>query len=618
MGRVRTLLIFPPQWSPQNPHGAITSIAGHLRSRGKEVQLRDLNVEMFHFLLQQQFIEYAIQKLYSSYEISSYKTILNMILEETNLDFEISARKVMEIERFLSEKQEAIKDLPRLIDEVKRVFRSNEFYDPYKLADSFALIDITLQLISLPYYPAQLSFYDYSDPLIPLTTKGVIEATEAKNIFQVFYKKVIGDIMNTEAEIMAISINAFSQVIPRLMLARWLKSERDSYSKTRRYPLIVIGGNYFTRLLEALVGNKEFFRYFCDVVVIGEGEKPMLEIVEALERGIPLEEVKGLVLEDNDGNPIYTGSSSPERLENLGIQDLEGLPLDLYFTPELVLPIQFSRGCYWGKCSFCDSDFGTHKDQKSIKRLIEEIRYLRDRYNVRHFEFVDESIHPVKMEEIAKRFISEDLGIHWFSNGRLESEFTFDRLRLLKESGLTMILWGFESGSERIMKLINKGIDLEDRWRVLRDADRAGIWNFAYIFFGFPTETKEEAMETIRAISENTDIIHSYGKSLFTLGKHSKLREDGRKYGILELISDPEELSTTLYYKTSGGMTPEEVQEMSRRCFEICRKAYGEPLWMYLRYRENIHLYLAKYGKDFVKNFKFREIQLSQEIPFIK
>ena len=88
------------------------------------------------------------------------------------------------------------------------------------------------------------------------------------------------------------------------------------------------------------------------------------------------------------------------------------------------------------------------------------------------------------------------------------------------------------------MELINKGIDTDKRFEILERATKAGIYNFAYIFTGFPTETFDEAMETVNAVCDRSDIIHAYGTGTFSLGKHSMINFNPEKFGITKLEDD--------------------------------------------------------------------------------
>ena len=105
-------------------------------------------------------------------------------------------------------------------------------------------------------------------------------------------------------------------------------------------------------------------------------------------------------------------------------------------------------------------------------------------------------------------------------------------------------------------------------------------------------------------ICNNTDIINSYGKSVFTMGKHTKLREAPSKYGVVGETKQVSEFSPTYSY-TAKGMTKEELNEVLKLCTDRAAKAYGNALSFHLLSREIIFLYLCKYGIDDVCNYKF-------------
>jgi len=600
------VLIFPPQWTPQNPHYAISSIAGHLRKSGVKAAIRDLNVEFYDEALTPEYLRMAEQKIVLNYNYLIPTCTLSRLIGDTSVERKIDILKFNRLEEFVKKEISDIKTLSDIILDAKETLKDRRrFYNPLLLADSLAVIDRALEIISLPYYPARLTFNSFEQPHCLFATHSLMvhAKTPELNMFHDFFTAKAAEIKRLKPSFVAISINSFSQVLPGLTLAMMLRSSLPKEC------LVSIGGNFFTRVKDALLKRPEFFRNFADVVALGEGEKQTVLLVKEWASGKDLSKVPNILYYDSAWDKVhFSFSQEPEKLDNLGFQDLEGFPLDKYFTPEIVACIQSSKGCYWGKCTFCDSDYGVTMDIKSLDRLIDEIRYLKSKYGVRHFEFIDESIRPDYMSEMAKRFIDEDLGIRWFSNGRTEEAFTRELLDLLHDSGNTLILWGFESGCERIMKLINKGIDVKSRYKVLKDSSDAGIWNFAYIFFGFPTETHQEARETINAICECKDVIHSYGRSVFTLGKHSLLYGNAEKYGICDIREDGEELSTNYSYRSTSGMSDKEIDEVMKECTRTCSAHYNFSLWYYLRYRENLHLYLAKHGVDYVKNYRLREM----------
>lgn len=603
-----TVLVFPPQWTPQNPHFAMTQLMGHIRKNGWKVVPKDLNVEFYDEVLTPEYITTVKNRLATAYNYLTTQVKLSLLINDNSLEAEIGAMKILAIDEFMKENADLVERLPGLILDAKETLRDpRRFYNPMLLVDAFYAIDKALEFISLPYHPSMISFNDFDQPHMLMATAHLIQHCEDKkaNMFYDFMERKANEILKENPLLVALSINSFTQVLPGLTLAGMLRE------KAPKGTYISIGGNFFDRVKDALMKRPEFFENFCHCVAMGEGEKQSVTMLEEIHKGNGFENVPDILYyEKNEkGEPSvkYTFPQEPEPLDNIAFQDLEGLPLDLYFTPNLVLCLQSSKGCYWGKCTFCDTDYGIKHDVKSLDRLVGEIKYLKENFGVKDFEFIDESIHPEYMKKMAQRFIDEDLGVHWFSNGRLEKDFNAPLLQLLAKSGLTLILWGFESGNDRILKLINKGIDLGRRYEILKAANDTGIWNFAYIFFGFPTETRDEALDTITAIIDHKDVIDSYGRSVFTLGRHSLLCIDAEKYGVFNIMEDQEELSTNLHYKTKIGMTDAEIDQIMRDCTKMCATAYEYNLWYYLRYRENIHLYLVKYDKEYIRDYKVQQ-----------
>ena len=210
---------------------------------------------------------------------------------------------------------------------------------------------------------------------------------------------------------------------------------------------------------------------------------------------------------------------------------------------------------------------------------------------------------PAYLKELSGKLEKSDVKVNYFMDARLERAFDKEVLKSAYNTGLKMILWGLESGSKRIMELINKGIDIDKRLDILKDSSDAGIWNFAFIFFGFPAETKEEAMQTIDLIVNSRDIIHSYGRSVFTMGKHTRLRENPEVYGITKIYPAQDEFMPSYTFE-SAGMQKQELSDVLKLCTSTCHRAYNNPLWMYLRYREYLFLYLCKYSRKEVSEYK--------------
>jgi anaerobic magnesium-protoporphyrin IX monomethyl ester cyclase len=601
-----TLLVFPPQWIPLNPHFSLLSLAGHLRGEGHTVHLSDSNIRFYRYVLTEKFLDYAWKRAENCYHYLQHRLLVRISRKERSFKARCESARFLEIEKWLTRGKGVYQQIKRTLAEQMAVFSNEElFYDPCRLVKAFITVDRALEIASLPFFPAQVKFNDFFTPLFPLTLQGLLDFTKDRdeNLFIHFFNDETRHLLAKKPDIIGISINSPTQLFPGLTLARMIMEKKQNSCH------LTIGGNYFTRLGKELLESNDFFSLFADTVILGEGEKPLSRLITSLGAGEEsLHGIPSLVFRDQlTGRVVYTFNEKPCLLNELKPQSLDGIKKASYFVPDPVISLQSSKGCYWQKCTFCDTDFGVEPDIKSPERLIGEMEYLFREYGVTSFEFIDESIPPEYMENIARRLIEKNLPLYWFSNARTETSFTEERFHLMRKSGLLMLLWGIESGCGRIMKLINKGVDSEKRLDLLNAASRAGIWNFAYIFFGFPTETGEEARETIRLIQENTGSIHSYGRSIFTLGKHAKIREKAEKLGLIKSICDDQEFSTSLLYETAGGMKPGEILDITEECRKSCAAVYGEPLWMYLRYREVLFLYLKHFGMDYVINFQFDE-----------
>ncbi len=595
----KMLLIFPPQWTPISPHFAIPSLVGQLKANNFNVSAIDLNIDFYNKILNKEYILNSIKQSKTLLEFLKFemKNIIKPQKQVNDYTFseQISIFRYNKIKNYLLNNANYFEFIPNEIELAIKFIKSEEFYNPVKFIKSLNIIDKALEIISLPYTPNQINFNSLQNPFFKFNFENIkyFVLDKTTNLFMDYYENIIETILNKNADFIAISLNSSSQIIPGLTLTYLLKQKTNAH--------INIGGNFFGRIADDLKKHTEFFKIFADSVSIEEGEGPITEVAKFVNGIIPIEDVPNFLYIKND--KIYKNSNMiPIKLNDMAPMNLDDYDLKSYFSPKIVLPFQSSRGCYWGKCSFCDQDFGQNFNVKDINHTISEMSEYKNKYSITDFEFIDESVSPTYMNELSEKLIKNNMEIKYFCDARLESTFTKDILKKAYDSGLRIIMWGLESGSESVMNLINKGIDLNKRFLILTDSKNAGIWNFAFVFFGFPTETKEDAQLTIKMLVENKDIIHSYGRSVFTMGRHAKLAQDPSKYGISKIYPAEEEFSPNINFDCIG-MNKQEMKEILEKCKKECAISYKNPLWMYLRYREWLFLYVSKYGSDWVSKY---------------
>jgi anaerobic magnesium-protoporphyrin IX monomethyl ester cyclase len=184
------------------------------------------------------------------------------------------------------------------------------------------------------------------------------------------------------------------------------------------------------------------------------------------------------------------------------------------------------------------------------------------------------------------------LNIFWACQLRPSASFDRRALKQLHASGLRMILWGVESGCDRVLKLMRKGTTKEMIAQVLKDSHSAGIRNVAYIIFGFPTETKEEFIETMNFLLEtDVDLISS---TIFGLQQGSDAFSNPEKYSISSIIpEDRTILEPKITYSTTQGMSQEQASIMKKKYRKTIESLNKFPKQMNF-FREHMLILLEK------------------------
>jgi radical SAM superfamily enzyme YgiQ (UPF0313 family) len=251
---------------------------------------------------------------------------------------------------------------------------------------------------------------------------------------------------------------------------------------------------------------------YVDIVCVGEGDACFSEIVKALEAGRPLHGIGGAAFKE--AGKVVINPPAPL----IDIEDLLPVPWelinvenyihrDMYLKSSRILDIgQTSRGCPFN-CGFCCSaslrmrKWRAMSVEKSLKAIIEPIkRFNLDGVWIRDDEFY---IDRERANKICEQFIKEDLNIRWYTSGTRVDVFnkaSDEQTAILKKSGAHVLKFGAESGTNRILKLVNKGITVEETLKANLKAKKHDIIPAFALMIGFPTETLDEINNTIDLI----------------------------------------------------------------------------------------------------------------------
>ncbi|TKB89528.1 MAG: radical SAM protein, partial [Nitrospira sp.] len=374
---------------------------------------------------------------------------------------------------------------------------------------------------------------------------------------------------------------------------------------------ITIGGNTVTRLRDVLP-QSPLFQYF-DSAVVYEGETAFVQLVSAVGAKRSLAEVPNTIYKDETG--VHTSSISyAEDLATLPPPDFDGLPLEKYFVPTRILPYLATRGCYWGRCEFCDHGEGYTAGYRSkkIQDALADIQFLRDKYGTKHFHFTDESYPPALFRKLTRGLIESRMGIVWTTHMRFEKSLLDEAVwQDAKESGCKYLHFGYESGVERVLQLMDKATTAEVMTKHLRLTAEAGIWNHCMGFFGFPGETKEEAWQSVQFLEQNKDHVHSLGFGTFDLGRHNPVAKHPEKWGVTAYKNPEWDLALDYYYTVKNGMSIEEAE----RVFEQFEQHHNPGWDLRLYTREYIFLYISRFGLEKLKDLQYQSAKSAGVIP---
>ncbi|MBA3009926.1 MAG: B12-binding domain-containing radical SAM protein [Proteobacteria bacterium] len=273
-----------------------------------------------------------------------------------------------------------------------------------------------------------------------------------------------------------------------------------------------------------------------DAVVCGEGEMA----VAALASGTDWSQIPGLVYKNISGI-VKNPKSRTLSLKSLPAPDFSRFPITDYFNPTPVLPVLFSRGCLWRKCRFCAHNFSfAGYRKKTVTAFVDELEGYCTTMGVRHFYSADEYIAPSDMDAIALEILARELRISYQVLGKPTHECTQERMALWAASGCRWIGWGVESGSQRLLDLINKGTRVSDIEKVLRASAQVGISNLPMMIFGLPTSSERDLAETTEFLERIYDTAGALSASAFVLFEGTHFARNARQYRLH--VDSPHEL----------------------------------------------------------------------------
>jgi hypothetical protein len=363
--------------------------------------------------------------------------------------------------------------------------------------------------------------------------------------------KVLEEYMrNVQPKMVALSVPFPGNLYTSFRCGQWIKKNYPSVK-------VAMGGGFANTELRSLSDARVF--EFYDFITLDDGEAPIENLVGFIEGRKPIEDLKRTFLLE-DKKVIFKNNKSVTDYKQgqVGTPDYSDLLLDKYISAiEVVNPMHrmwsdgrwnkltMAHGCYWGKCTFCDISLDYIKLYEPIAAglLCDRMEAIIKQTGENGFHFVDEAAPPALMRAMALEILRRKLTVSWWANIRFEKSFTKDLCLLLKASGCIAVSGGLEVASDRLLKLIDKGITVAQVAKVNQHFTEAGIMVHAYLMYGFPTQSAQETIDSLEMVRQlfKAGVLQSAFWHQFAMTAHSPVGMNPEKYSV---VKQTEEIGT--------------------------------------------------------------------------
>jgi len=363
----------------------------------------------------------------------------------------------------------------------------------------------------------------------------------------------------------------------------WKKAVKtaDEIRKINGNTFIAVGGPYPIATGERCLNDTTAI----DAVVTGEGEITVVEMLERISRGLSLSGVKGVIFRENgiivhnEPRPLITDLDSiPFPARNLLGEHTRYIPPPATYKRKPVAVIMTSRGCN-RRCIFCfqmDKERKTGIRYRSVENVMAEIELcLWQGY--REIKFIDDTFAADRGRamEITREIKRRKLDFTWFASACVH-QVDRELLRAFKEAGCWAILLGAESGVQKDLNTIRKGITLEQTRQAVRSAKEAGIKVFTPFLFGIPGQSYGDALKSIECACElDPDVANFHALTPFP---GTELYDNIAKYGTMS--EDTSDYSYQGAAFVPYTLTREQISELRQVAF---RRFYSRPRFLLRR-----------------------------------
>jgi anaerobic magnesium-protoporphyrin IX monomethyl ester cyclase len=520
------LLVNPPLTDPTYPYHSISYLVASCHERGfTGYRCLDANIEALNHLARPEYVAGLLDTA-----------------ARVRAQVEATDRPTRADEMRYQAALSGVGVRPDFVRRAIEVFRSPEhFYDYPTYRQAAMAAHRFVNLLSLRTLPGLFSGFSLrtNGPVNYLSQTDLSDPAVLDLVTGAFADYITGPFRRLLSQrrwrLVGLSVNYSSQLPFALRMAREVRSACPD-------AVVVFGGTEVCDDVKYARDATSVWRIFADadLVVPGEGETPLVDILCAIRDGTPFDGIAGVLTPGSDTRDVRPNY---EHVGRLPAPRYDVWDWSAYWSPEPVVLYSPTRGCYWNKCTFCDYGLNTDRPtspsrERPVEQVMSDLREI-SRF-ARTLYFSVDAMSPRYLRRLAESMAEADLGLRWSAELRLER--TFPRrgtAALLRRAGCVSIAFGYESATQRILDLIDKGVDIATVPAILERLAEAGIGAQMMGFTGFPSETPDEARETYAFLARHRSLWTLAGVGEFSLTPGSIVARQPDRFGV-EVLPQPE------------------------------------------------------------------------------
>ncbi len=507
------LLVSPPVANFGQATSGLSVLTAYLRASGWDVHQWDLAIDAFHHFHSPEYLRGRADIVLNHSRDNVLRDVAVRVVDE--IDGAKDALRTLGVERDRQRMRRAFETINNagIIMTAASKGRYEHDYRHFGVNSAFRSFTNLEETLS---DPAQNPYLEYTEEF------------------------VVPRIRREKPRAIGVSLTYFSQVIPGFTLVRKI---RETFPDIP----IVVGGAYLTAV-EHDVGRIPASLLPADAIIVHDGEDALntwLKVV--LDRTDSPESVPNAYLPTDTFVRGAAGTGVHTDLDNLpgSMWTSDGLHLDRYLVPRYPIPLPLARGCYWGRCSYCNISCQTSATYRTrpVDQAIEDMRTAIQETGSNWFDLPVDSYRPRDLHALANAIIDAGLEVEWGAEVLLDPAFTDEVVADLARSGCRTLRFGLESASIDTLKAMHKPSRPDSALRILKACKQNGIQTAAMLIAGFPTEGQKELNLTFDYLVENREYIDFLTIHQYSLVPGSPMANDPSSFGLYLL--EPEAILWT-------------------------------------------------------------------------